>query len=462
MKSLACLGVAGLALAGWLATAGYGAEKVEPPNTAPWYVSASAAMMKYEGDQAIEDNEFAMVFRLGYDQTDWWSWEGALTVAPYLPENLRYDIPTHQWVSRLEETAGPGVHSTWATGLALDGLFHFTRWERFDPYLALGGCLMYYANPINDSGQVDPSVRGGGGVMFHFNDEWAGRVDARLYLAGTGETECNGIFDAGVVWYWGAGVKPSISAVGGTLDSDGDGLSDKDETEVYHTDPYKPDTDGDGLRDGEEVLKYHTDPLNKDTDYDGLSDGEEVLKYGTNPLERDTDHGGVADGHEVIEDGTDPLNGADDLMLIELKINFDWDKTTITSQYIPKLDIVGKVLSRNPTATARIEGHADRNRNSEAEYNKRLSLRRASSVVSYLAQQVGIDEKRLTAAGYGFDRPKAQNDPKTGNSENRRVEVYIRGVDKDKEMKLTGEAMTAPEPPAPEAKGPAAKAPDTK
>ncbi len=44
-----------------------------------------------------------------------------------------------------------------------------------------------------------------------------------------------------------------------TKDTDGDGLSDYDETNVYRTSPYLKDTDSDGLSDGEE-LKNNTDP----------------------------------------------------------------------------------------------------------------------------------------------------------------------------------------------------------
>ena len=88
------------------------------------------------------------------------------------------------------------------------------------------------------------------------------------------------------------------------------------------------------MSDGEEVNQYKTDPLNPDTDFDGLKDGyDEVHKYRTNPLIRDTDNGGVADGHEVIEDGTDPLDPADDLILFELNIQFDYDKAVIKSEY---------------------------------------------------------------------------------------------------------------------------------
>ena len=47
--------------------------------------------------------------------------------------------------------------------------------------------------------------------------------------------------------------------------------------------------------------------------------------------------------------------------------------------------------------------------------------------IAYL-QGKGIDGSRLKAIGYGFDHPKAPNDPKDGNLENRRVEVYIEGV----------------------------------
>ena len=47
---------------------------------------------------------------------------------------------------------------------------------------------------------------------------------------------------------------------GGSLDTDGDGLEDSLETQVYHTDPFNADTDGDGRNDGDEVL-VGTNPL---------------------------------------------------------------------------------------------------------------------------------------------------------------------------------------------------------
>lgn len=89
-------------------------------------------------------------------------------------------------------------------------------------------------------------------------------------------------------------------------DTDGDGLSDKEETETYITDPNLTDTDGDGLDDGQEVNSYNTDPNVSDTDGDGLNDGQEVNSYGTDPLASDTDGDGLSDAEEVNNYNTDP------------------------------------------------------------------------------------------------------------------------------------------------------------
>jgi len=64
-------------------------------------------------------------------------------------------------------------------------------------------------------------------------------------------------------------------------DPDGDGLTTTQEQSLG-TDPLKYDTDGDGLSDGDEVNVYHTNPLLADSDGDGQSDGMEIT-CGTNP-----------------------------------------------------------------------------------------------------------------------------------------------------------------------------------
>ncbi len=76
--------------------------------------------------------------------------------------------------------------------------------------------------------------------------------------------------------------------IGAEVDTDGDGLSDDNEVNVYGTDPAKADTDGDGLGDRDELDKYGTNPLNADSDNDGFKDGWEVNK-GWKPSQNDDD-----------------------------------------------------------------------------------------------------------------------------------------------------------------------------
>ena len=90
-------------------------------------------------------------------------------------------------------------------------------------------------------------------------------------------------------------------------DSDGDGLTDVNETNIHNTNPSLADTDGDGLNDGDEILNESTDPNNPDSDGDGLDDGTEVLVNSTNPNLQDTDGDGLTDGEEVNIYGSDPL-----------------------------------------------------------------------------------------------------------------------------------------------------------
>ena len=412
------------------------ARAEESENYAGWYLAPALGYLNFEGDQPLEDGPFIDI-RLGYDLNEWWGLEGGLLFAPKLDENLVdgdgayvQKNPDGSWSRRSKQ----GTHSkgddayfgdTWLAGLFGEVLFHFTRWERLDPFLAGGLGLNLYGKDCVDNGNYEFVFRGGGGVMWHFNDSLALRGDFRLMLD-SDNTEFNNLIEVGLVWYWGAGTDPNVVAVDGPIDSDGDGLSDEYELSIG-TDPYNPDTDGDGLTDGEEVLKYKTDPLNPDSDFDGLKDGEEVLKYKTDPLDPDTDKGGVSDGHEVIVDKTNPLDGNDDLLRFELHLLFDYDKADIHAKDYADLDTVAKILARNPGSTATIEGHADRKYASKADYNRKLSERRANAVKDYFVSK-GIAASRLTAVGYGFDRPKYKPDLKNGTPANRRVEVYIRGA----------------------------------
>jgi hypothetical protein len=111
---------------------------------------------------------------------------------------------------------------------------------------------------------------------------------------------------------WGAAYVYELGPTAPT-DTDGDGLTDGDETAIYGTDPFNADTDDDGLGDGEELGTYGTNPLAADTDGDSLSDGDEVAMqvFGNcpNPLLVDSDGDGLPDDIEVFfEPALDPCD----------------------------------------------------------------------------------------------------------------------------------------------------------
>lgn len=396
---------------------------------APWYVGGGLGYIHFEGDEQLDPSLYLGV-RLGRDVNEFFGYEFGINLAPVLQDGDFKD-------PNRDELDG----DIWGVGLTADALLHLrnARDLHWDPYLSAGGLLMYYEEDVSGS-NPELMLNLGAGLFYHLNDMWSMRFDYRSAVAGS-DTEFNQLLLVGVNYRWGAAVKPAYSVAGGEIDSDGDGLLDSEEAEIG-TDPFNPDTDGDGLSDGEEYRIHKTDPLNPDTDWDALKDGAEILTYKTNPLDRDTDKGGVADGHEVIEDNTDPLNPADDLQLFTLNIEFDYDKADLRSQYYHDLDVIVKVLQRDPAATARVEGHADKRKKSSPTYNQRLSERRARAVMEYLATVGGIERSRLTSVGYGFTRPVAPNDTETNMQKNRRTEIYIRPGGGQGEVNTTsGEAL---------------------
>ena len=99
----------------------------------------------------------------------------------------------------------------------------------------------------------------------------------------------------------------NASSVKGVVerDSDGDGIIDEDEVNIYGTDPARTDSDGDGLDDDKEIRLYHTSPTNADSDGDCLLDSFEILHYETNASNADSDNDTVPDGVEVYSYGSE-------------------------------------------------------------------------------------------------------------------------------------------------------------
>lgn len=103
-------------------------------------------------------------------------------------------------------------------------------------------------------------------------------------------------------------------------------------------------------------------------------------------------------------------------------IFFEYDKAELQKISYTELDRLVKLLKLYEEWNIEIGGHTDNN--GSDSYNKELSQKRAVSVRAYLIEQ-GIDESRLSAKGYGEEKPVATNETDEGRAENRRVEFTI-------------------------------------
>lgn len=97
-----------------------------------------------------------------------------------------------------------------------------------------------------------------------------------------------------------------------------------------------------------------------------------------------------------------PLASISAPVLID-NIFYAFDKATLLPESKNALDSLILMLNENPNITIELSAHTDY-RGAE-DYNKKLSQKRAESVVNYLINH-GIAADRLTAVGYGEEKPK--------------------------------------------------------
>jgi len=153
-------------------------------------------------------------------------------------------------------------------------------------------------------------------------------------------------------------------------------------------------------------------PPPKDRDHDGIVNEEDACPDDPGPKNDDPKKNGCPVAH--IEKGE---------IRIREQVQFAYNSAQILKASDFILEAVEKILKENPElAKVEVQGHTD-NKGGDA-YNKKLSDRRAASVVKWLVAH-GIDPSRLTSSGYGKERPIDTNDTDEGRANNRRVEFHI-------------------------------------
>ncbi|MDX1327687.1 MAG: OmpA family protein [Arenibacter sp.] len=239
---------------------------------------------------------------------------------------------------------------------------------------------------------------------------------------------------------------PGLAQFNGCPDSDGDGIPDKDDECPNEAGSKEmngcPDSDGDGIADKDDACPNEAGPaaLNgcPDADGDGVADKDDECPNEAGPAANngcpwpDTDGDGVLDKDDKCPDvaGTVANQGCPEVTEeVQKQLNeyartilFDTGKSSIKASSTSVMVDIITILKEYPNAKFTVEGHTDSV--GSKTLNQRLSEARALSVKEFLVDK-GIEEFRLSAIGYGEDKPIATNNTSKGRAQNRRVEINL-------------------------------------
>lgn len=154
-------------------------------------------------------------------------------------------------------------------------------------------------------------------------------------------------------------------------------------------------------------------------------------------VELDTDGDGVPDHLDLCPDTpkTDKVDekGCSIFESVEvrqtLKIEFGLDSTVIADKYKSAIQELADFLNRFPATKVEIQGHASKE--GPAAYNLKLSQGRADAIAKVLISEFDIPTERVTAVGYGFNRPLIDMLTQEAFNVNRRSEAVVTAITKE-------------------------------
>ena len=250
-----------------------------------------------------------------------------------------------------------------------------------------------------------------------------------------------------------------VDSLGCPLDSDSDGVADyldecpdtpAEAIGKVNANGCPKDSDGDGVPDYLDECPDTPEAAWSTVDEKGCpkdSDGDGVPDYldecPDTPItaigfvdekgcELDSDEDGVPDYKDACPNvhGVKANKGCPEVkreikMLLQKAmqgIEFESGKATIKATSYALLDQIAQTFIENEDYIIEVQGHTDTT--GKAADNKKLSQARAEAVMMYLVKK-GVSSTRMTAVGYGQEKPIADNKTKAGRQKNRRVEFVI-------------------------------------
>ena len=340
---------------------------------------------------------------------------------------------------------------------AIDGTikYNILKNTTIDPFVEVGGGYTW----VDEIGAG--TVNGGVGVNFWFSDNLGLTLQTQYkhafedylvkhfqHMAGISikfggtDTDGDGIYDKDDACPEVAG----LEAFNGCPDSDGDGIEDAKDSCPNEAGSKEmngcPDSDGDGVADKDDACPNEAGlPALAgcpDADGDGVADKDDECPNEAGPAANngcpwpDTDGDGVLDKDDQCPEvaGTVANKGCPEVTEeVQKQLNdyartilFDTGKSSIKAESTSVMVDIIQILNEYPTAKFTVEGHTDSV--GSDKLNQKLSEERANSVRDFLIDK-GIDSSRLSAIGYGEEKPIATNNTRAGRAQNRRVEINL-------------------------------------
>ncbi|WP_405247785.1 OmpA family protein [Cellulophaga sp. Asnod2-G02] len=340
---------------------------------------------------------------------------------------------------------------------ALDGTIKYNILKNtvVDPFVEIGGGYTW----IDEIGAG--TANGGIGVNIWFTENIGLTLQTQYkhsfedYLAphmqhlaglsikfGGTDTDGDGVYDKDDACPEVAG----LEAFNGCPDADGDGIEDSKDACPNEAGSKEmngcPDADGDGVADKDDACPNEagTAALKgcPDADGDGVADKDDECPAEAGPASNkgcpflDKDGDGVLDKDDMCPDvaGTVANKGCPEVTEeVQKQLNdyartilFDTGKSSIKAESTSVMVDIITILKEYPNAKFTVEGHTDSV--GSAKLNQSLSESRALSVKEFLVEK-GIEEFRLSAIGYGEEKPIASNSTRAGRTQNRRVEINL-------------------------------------
>ncbi|PCJ95317.1 MAG: cell envelope biogenesis protein OmpA [Flavobacteriaceae bacterium] len=333
--------------------------------------------------------------------------------------------------------------------------YNLIKEAKLQPFIEVGGGYTW----IDEVGAG--TINGGLGLNYWFSDNIGLTVQTQYkhafedYLAphfqhlvgiaikfGGTDTDGDGIYDKDDACPEVAG----LEAFNGCPDADGDGIEDSKDACPNAAGSKEmngcPDADGDGVADKDDACPSEAGLAAlagcPDADGDGVADKDDACPSEAGPAENKGCPWPDADGDSVLDKddacpeiaGTVANNGCPEVTEeVQKKLNayartilFDTGKSSIKAESTAVMVDIILILNEYPNAKFTVEGHTDSV--GSASLNQKLSDSRANSVRDFLVQE-GIGADRLTAIGYGEDKPMATNINRAGRAQNRRVEINL-------------------------------------